>query len=73
MSLSLEDALEQTRLFIGSEAQRHLFPQKTRDHVLVGFRHFAAGDIKISLDRQGNLEVLDVNVVLPDVVLEKPL
>ncbi|HVL77592.1 MAG TPA: cell division topological specificity factor MinE [Noviherbaspirillum sp.] len=25
-------------------------------------------DIKISLDRQGNLEVLDVNVVLPDVV-----
>jgi len=25
-------------------------------------------DIKISLDRQGNLEVLDVNVVLPDVL-----
>lgn len=24
-------------------------------------------DIKISLDRQGNLEVLDVNVILPDV------
>ena len=23
-------------------------------------------DVKISLDRQGNLEVLDVNVVLPD-------
>jgi cell division topological specificity factor len=23
-------------------------------------------DIKISLDRQGNLEVLDVNVVLPE-------
>lgn len=23
-------------------------------------------DIKVSLDRQGNLEVLDVNVVLPD-------
>lgn len=23
-------------------------------------------DIKISLDRQGNLEVLDVNIVLPD-------
>ena len=30
-------------------------------------------DIKISLDRQGNLEVLDVNVVLPDFVAEKPL
>lgn len=25
-------------------------------------------DIKISLDRQGNLEVLDVNVILPDVL-----
>ena len=25
-------------------------------------------NIKISLDRQGNLEVLDVNVVLPDAV-----
>lgn len=23
-------------------------------------------DIKVSLDRQGNLEVLDVNVILPD-------
>ncbi len=29
-----------------------------------------ADDIKISLDRQGNLEVLDVNVVLPDAVVE---
>jgi cell division topological specificity factor len=28
-------------------------------------------DIKISLDRQGNLEVLDVNVVLPDAVSAK--
>ena len=28
-----------------------------------------AEDIKISLDRQGNLEVLDVNVVLPDVAV----
>jgi cell division topological specificity factor len=28
-------------------------------------------DIKISLDRQGNLEVLDVNVVLPDAVTGK--
>jgi len=23
-------------------------------------------DIKVSLDKQGNLEVLDVNVILPD-------
>ncbi|TCS36936.1 cell division topological specificity factor [Paucimonas lemoignei] len=28
-------------------------------------------DIKISLDRQGNLEVLDVNVILPDAVTAK--
>ncbi len=28
-------------------------------------------DIKISLDRQGNLEVLDVNVILPDSVSMK--
>ncbi|HEV7618942.1 MAG TPA: cell division topological specificity factor MinE [Burkholderiaceae bacterium] len=27
-----------------------------------------AEDIKISLDRQGNLEILDVNVILPDTV-----
>ncbi|MDY7546532.1 cell division topological specificity factor MinE [Glaciimonas sp. CA11.2] len=26
-----------------------------------------ASDIKISLDRQGDLEILDVNVVLPDI------
>ncbi|CAN5889915.1 cell division topological specificity factor MinE [soil metagenome] len=26
-------------------------------------------DIKVSLDKQGNLEVLDVNVILPDVEL----
>lgn len=28
-------------------------------------------DIKLSLDRQGNLEVLDVNVVLPETVLSR--
>jgi cell division topological specificity factor len=31
-----------------------------------------AEDIKISLDRQGSLEVLDVNVVLPDVMPGNP-
>ena len=30
-----------------------------------------ADDIKISLDRQGNLEVLDVNVVLPDALMRR--
>ncbi|WP_394779957.1 cell division topological specificity factor MinE [Undibacterium sp.] len=28
-----------------------------------------ADDIKVSLDRQGNLEILDVNVVLPEAEL----
>jgi cell division topological specificity factor len=29
-------------------------------------------DIKISLNSQGNLEVLDVNVVLPEDMVEPP-
>jgi len=36
--------------------------------VISKYAQVNAEDIKISLDRQGNLEVLDVNVVLPDVV-----
>jgi cell division topological specificity factor len=39
--------------------------------VISKYANVDPGDIKISLDRQGNLEVLDVNVVLPDVVAEK--
>ncbi|MFZ1181320.1 MAG: cell division topological specificity factor MinE [Herbaspirillum sp.] len=34
--------------------------------VISRYTRVDADDIKISLDRQGNLEVLDVNVVLPD-------
>ena len=34
--------------------------------VISKYTKVSADDIKISLDRQGNLEVLDVNVVLPD-------
>jgi len=34
--------------------------------VISKYTKVSAEDIKISLDRQGNLEVLDVNVVLPD-------
>ena len=34
--------------------------------VISKYTKVRADDIKISLDRQGNLEVLDVNVVLPD-------
>jgi cell division topological specificity factor len=39
--------------------------------VISKYANVNADDIKISLDRQGNLEVLDVNVVLPDVVSAK--
>ncbi len=35
--------------------------------VISKYAQVSPEDIKISLDRQGNLEVLDVNVVLPDV------
>lgn len=34
--------------------------------VISKYTNVNADDIKISLDRQGNLEVLDVNVILPD-------
>ena len=36
--------------------------------VISKYTHVNADDIKLSLDRQGNLEVLEVNVVLPDAV-----
>lgn len=36
--------------------------------VISKYTKVSQDDIKISLDRQGNLEVLDVNVVLPDVM-----
>ena len=35
--------------------------------VISKYTKVSANDIKVSLDRQGDLEVLDVNVVLPDV------
>ncbi len=34
--------------------------------VISKYTHVNADDIKLSLDRKGNLEVLEVNVVLPD-------
>lgn len=39
--------------------------------VISKYTRVSQDDIKISLDRQGNLEVLDVNVVLPDAVSVK--
>ncbi|HEU4372074.1 MAG TPA: cell division topological specificity factor MinE, partial [Telluria sp.] len=34
--------------------------------VISKYTKVSADNIKLSLDRQGNLEVLEVNVVLPD-------
>lgn len=34
--------------------------------VISKYTKVSPGDIKVSLDRQGDLEVLDVNVVLPE-------
>jgi len=34
--------------------------------VISKYTHVSPEDIKVSLDKQGNLEVLDVNVVLPE-------
>lgn len=41
--------------------------------VISKYTHVNPDDIKISLDRQGNLEVLDVNVVLPEPGSDKPI
>jgi cell division topological specificity factor len=35
--------------------------------VIAKYTKVNPNDIKVSLDKQGNLEVLDVNVILPDV------
>lgn len=35
--------------------------------VIAKYTKVNPADIKVSLDKQGNLEVLDVNVILPDV------
>ena len=37
--------------------------------VIAKYTKVNPNDIKVSLDKQGNLEVLDVNVILPDVEL----
>src|SRR5205085_6098914 len=45
MSLYPKDALQQTRLFIGSEAQRQVLAEEVRHHVLVGFGHVATLEV----------------------------
>ncbi len=52
----------------GGRAGPDFLPALHREliEVISKYTKVSADDIKISLDRQGNLEVLDVNVVLPD-------
>jgi cell division topological specificity factor len=66
-------AKERLQIIIARERTHHggpdFLPALHREliEVISKYTKVNADDIKISLDRQGNLEVLDVNVVLPDV------
>ena len=53
----------------GDRAGPDFLPDLRRDLIAVisKYTKVSPDDINIKLDRQGNLEVLDVNVVLPDV------
>jgi cell division topological specificity factor len=52
----------------GDRAGPDFLPDLRRDLIAVisKYTKVSPDDINIKLDRQGNLEVLDVNVVLPD-------
>jgi cell division topological specificity factor len=52
----------------GERAGPDFLPALHREliEVISKYTRVSADDIKLSLDRQGNLEVLEVNVVLPD-------
>ena len=52
-----------------SAHQPDYLPDLQRDLIAVLSKYVRINpdDIKVSLDKQGNLEVLDVNVILPDV------
>ena len=69
---SASAAKERLQIIIASErtnrAGPDFLPALHREliEVISKYTKVNADDIKISLDRQGNLEVLDVNVVLPD-------
>jgi cell division topological specificity factor len=69
---SAATAKERLQIIIARERNGHDGPDflpalhKELIAVISKYTHVSPDDIKISLDRQGNLEVLDVNVVLPD-------
>jgi septum site-determining protein MinD len=74
---SANAAKERLQIIIARERNGHAGPDflpalhKELIAVISKYTRVNAEDIKISLDRQGNLEVLDVNVVLPDAVSGK--
>ena len=69
---SANAAKERLQIIIARERNHRVGPDflpalhKELIEVISKYTKVNADDIKISLDRQGNLEVLDVNVVLPD-------
>jgi cell division topological specificity factor len=69
---SAATAKERLQIIIASERNTlngpDFLPALRREliEVIAKYTRVNPDDIKISLDRQGNLEVLDVNVVLPD-------
>lgn len=69
---SASEAKERLQIIIARERSNRAGPDflpalhRELIEVISKYTKVNADDIKISLDRQGNLEVLDVNVVLPD-------
>ncbi|HEU5436394.1 MAG TPA: cell division topological specificity factor MinE [Telluria sp.] len=69
---SASEAKERLQIIIARErntrAGPDFLPALHREliEVISKYTKVSAEDIKLSLDRQGNLEVLEVNVVLPD-------
>jgi cell division topological specificity factor len=69
---SASEAKERLQIIIARErssrAGPDFLPALHREliEVISKYTKVNADDIKLSLDRQGNLEVLEVNVVLPD-------
>lgn len=74
---SASAAKERLQIIIARERNGHsgadFLPALHKEliEVISKYTRVNAEDIKISLDRQGNLEVLDVNVVLPEVAEAK--
>ncbi|MFL6710796.1 MAG: cell division topological specificity factor MinE [Massilia sp.] len=69
---SASEAKERLQIIIARERNTRsgpdFLPALHREliEVISKYTKVNADDIKLSLDRQGNLEVLEVNVVLPD-------